>query len=59
MIAEMREYKMVVLGSGGVGKCALTVQFVQGIFVDKYDSTIEDSYRKQVEALYYITLHPI
>jgi len=47
--SKMREYKIVVLGSGGVGKSALTVQFVQNIFVEKYDPTIEDSYRKQVE----------
>ena len=45
----LRDYKIVVLGSGGVGKSALTVQFVQGIFVEKYDPTIEDCYRKQVE----------
>uniref|UniRef100_A0A671ECC0 RAP1B, member of RAS oncogene family n=1 Tax=Rhinolophus ferrumequinum TaxID=59479 RepID=A0A671ECC0_RHIFE len=46
----MRQDKPVVLGSGGAGKSALTVQFVEGIFVEKYcDLTIEDSYRKQVE----------
>lgn len=28
----MREYKIVILGSGGVGKSALTVQFVQVSF---------------------------
>lgn len=44
----MREYKMVVLGTGGVGKSALTVQCVQHDFVEIYDPTIEDSYRKQV-----------
>ena len=45
----MREYKIVVVGSGGVGKSALTVQFVQGVFMEKYDPTIEDCYRKQIE----------
>jgi GTPase KRas protein len=31
----------------GVGKSALTIQFIQSHFVDEYDPTIEDSYRKQ------------
>lgn len=46
---EMREFKVVVLGSGGVGKSALTVQFVSGCFMEKYDPTIEDFYRKEIE----------
>jgi len=41
------EYKVVVVGGGGVGKSALTIQFIQSHFVDEYDPTIEDSYRKQ------------
>lgn len=45
----MREYKVVVLGSGGVGKSALTVQFVSNQFLEKYDPTIEDFYRKEIE----------
>lgn len=45
----MREYKVVVLGSGGVGKSALTIQFTQNIFIDHYDPTIEDYYRKEIE----------
>ncbi|CAG8774490.1 6507_t:CDS:2, partial [Cetraspora pellucida] len=43
----LREYKLVVVGGGGVGKSALTIQFIQAHFVDEYDPTIEDSYRKQ------------
>ena len=42
------EYKLVILGGGGVGKSALTIQLVQSHFIDEYDPTIEDSYRKQV-----------
>lgn len=45
----MREFKVVVLGSGGVGKSALTVQFVSNTFIEKYDPTIEDFYRKEIE----------
>lgn len=44
----MTEYKLVVVGAGGVGKSALTIQLIQNHFVDEYDPTIEDSYRKQV-----------
>ena len=31
------EYRIVVVGAGGVGKSALTVRFIQGNFVEKYD----------------------
>jgi len=41
--------KIVVLGSGSVGKSAITLRFIHGKFVDKYDPTIEDNYRHQVE----------
>lgn len=41
-------YKVIVLGSGGVGKSALTIQLVQGRFSAAYDPTIEDSYKKSI-----------
>ncbi|CAK6436316.1 unnamed protein product [Pipistrellus nathusii] len=47
-LLKMTEYKLVVVGAGGVGKSALTIQLIQNHFVDEYDPTIEDSYRKQV-----------
>lgn len=37
----LREYKLVVVGGGGVGKSALTIQLIQSHFVDEYDPTIE------------------
>eukprot|EP00088_Acartia_fossae_P031103 TRINITY_DN3204_c0_g1_i13.p1 TRINITY_DN3204_c0_g1~~TRINITY_DN3204_c0_g1_i13.p1 ORF type:complete len:218 (-),score=42.27 TRINITY_DN3204_c0_g1_i13:714-1313(-) len=40
-------YKLVVVGPGGVGKSACTIQFIQSYFVTDYDPTIEDSYTKQ------------
>ncbi|KAF2770663.1 ras-related protein RSR1 [Teratosphaeria nubilosa] len=47
--AYQREYHIAVIGSGGVGKSCLTAQFVQGVFIESYDPTIEDSYRKQID----------
>lgn len=44
----MKLYKLVVLGDGGVGKTALTIQLCLNHFLETYDPTIEDSYRKQV-----------
>ena len=38
---------MIVLGDGGVGKSALTIQFISNYFVEEYDPNIEDCYRKQ------------
>lgn len=45
----MPDVPVVVLGSGAVGKSCITIQYIQGHFVDKYDATIEDVYRKPVE----------
>lgn len=41
------EYKLVVVGAGGVGKSALTIQFIRNLFVEEWNPTIEDLYRKQ------------
>jgi len=44
----MPEYKLLVLGTAGVGKSALTIQFVNNKFIEIYNPTVEDSYRKQI-----------
>lgn len=41
--------KLCVLGAGGVGKSATSLQFVQGVFPERYDPTIEDCFRKNFE----------
>jgi len=46
---KISEYKIVVLGGGGVGKSALTIRLVSDDFLEEYDPTIEDSYRKQCD----------
>lgn len=47
----LREYKLVVVGGGGVGKSCLTIQLIQSHFVDEYDPTIEG-------ASFVNTIHP-
>jgi small GTP-binding protein len=47
--SNRRDYHIVVLGAGGVGKSCLTAQFVQNVWIESYDPTIEDSYRKQIQ----------
>jgi len=47
-VSTTANYKIVVLGSGGVGKSALTLRLISDEFAEEYDPTIEDSYRKQV-----------
>ena len=45
---EDKQYNVVMLGSGAVGKSAITVQMVSGHFLSSYDPTIEDSYRTTI-----------
>ncbi|BFY96980.1 hypothetical protein BsWGS_00018 [Bradybaena similaris] len=41
-------HKVIMVGSGGVGKSALTLQFMYDEFVEDYEPTKADSYRKKV-----------
>eukprot|EP01084_Bolivina_argentea_P007725 14500_1 len=40
--------KILMLGGGGVGKSKLTIRYVCDNFLDEYNPTVEDSYRKMV-----------
>lgn len=41
-------YKVIMVGSGGVGKSALTLQFMYDEFVEDYEPTKADSYKKKI-----------
>ncbi len=41
--------KLVLVGDGGVGKSAMTVQLIQRMFVADHDPTISDNYNKHWE----------
>ncbi|KAL7636310.1 UNVERIFIED_CONTAM: hypothetical protein RMT77_013069 [Armadillidium vulgare] len=47
VVNKIPNYKIVVLGEGGVGKSALTLQFVSHRFPESHDATIEDAYQQQ------------
>jgi small GTP-binding protein len=38
--------RVAILGAGGVGKSAITLRFVRDFFVQNWEATIEDAYRK-------------
>jgi len=46
---RVSEYRITVVGASGTGKSAITVRFIQGTFIERYDPTVEDSYRKMIE----------
>ncbi|XP_054158071.1 ras-related protein Ral-A-like [Oppia nitens] len=41
-------HKVIMVGTGGVGKSALTLQFMYQEFVEDYEPTKADSYRKKL-----------
>ncbi|CAG0913997.1 unnamed protein product [Notodromas monacha] len=41
-------HKVIMVGAGGVGKSALTLQYMYEEFVEDYEPTKADSYRKKV-----------
>eukprot|EP01135_Chromosphaera_perkinsii_P000538 Nk52_evm1s122 gene=Nk52_evmTU1s122 len=44
----MRDARICVVGSGGVGKSCVTIRFLKNKFAEYYDPTIEESYRKEL-----------
>ncbi|QIW98988.1 hypothetical protein AMS68_004506 [Peltaster fructicola] len=46
---QQKRRKMAIVGSRSVGKSSLTVQFVEGHFVDSYYPTIENTFSKVIK----------
>mmetsp|Transcript_37897 Transcript_37897/g.52563 ORF Transcript_37897/g.52563 Transcript_37897/m.52563 type:complete len:199 (+) Transcript_37897:149-745(+) len=42
------DWKVLALGDEGAGKSSFVIQFVDSVFTDEYDPTIEDNFRKNV-----------
>lgn len=48
-MAPPKSRKLAVMGFRSVGKSSLTIQFVEGQFVDDYDPTIENTFRTNIK----------
>jgi len=44
-----KQRKIAIMGFRSVGKSSLTIQFVEGQFVDSYDPTIENTFNKTLK----------
>ncbi|KFY11020.1 hypothetical protein V491_07368 [Pseudogymnoascus sp. VKM F-3775] len=49
MPAPPKQRKIAIVGSRSVGKSSLTVQFVDGHFVESYYPTIENTFTKVIK----------
>jgi len=50
----MTEYKLVVVGGGGVGKSALTIQLINHHFMDEYGTTQQPLFANSYPTTYFI-----
>ncbi|KAG1684711.1 GTP-binding protein Rheb [Nymphon striatum] len=48
-MAPPKQRNLAIMGFRSVGKSSLTIQFVEGQFVDSYDPTIENTFRKSMK----------
>ncbi|KAK2628585.1 hypothetical protein QTJ16_001688 [Diplocarpon rosae] len=49
MVGNVKQRKIAIVGSRSVGKSSLTVQFVDGHFVESYYPTIENTFSKVIK----------
>ncbi|KAL9647544.1 hypothetical protein ABK040_006900 [Willaertia magna] len=53
------EMKIAIVGEGGVGKSSITIRYQRNVFLEEYDPTIEDHYRRCLkvdENTYYLDI---
>ena len=44
-----KHFKLVLLGSGSVGKSAIAARYVKNQWLGRYDPTIEETFSKSIE----------